>query len=227
MRRSSGDNLPTLALPVLAGSAGEAVDASSHADAVPHVPDCSEHHRIMELGIMAAMVQKDRYVRIGRGMYKAGIAGDIAPRAVLASLVFRPMMLCNMAVMVQKDSCSGTCKGGISGATVESPQLPSIVGRRHPCHGAQADSYGPVQLTIEILQLQHTDKVIDLGFAGPAHSLGFVVEETAELPHLQLVELWTGRCMPVVCNDRCRGRCPVDIDGRRCGAAATSSSCRS
>ena len=30
------------------------------------------------------------------------------------------------------------------------------------------------------------------------------VEETAELPQLQLVELWTGRCMPVVCNDRCR-----------------------
>ena len=30
------------------------------------------------------------------------------------------------------------------------------------------------------------------------------VEETAELPHLQLVEFWTGCCMPVVCNDRCR-----------------------
>ena len=29
MRRSSGDNLPTLALPVLAGSAGEVVDSSS------------------------------------------------------------------------------------------------------------------------------------------------------------------------------------------------------
>ena len=30
------------------------------------------------------------------------------------------------------------------------------------------------------------------------------VDETAELPQLQLVELRTGCCMPVVCNDRCR-----------------------
>ena len=29
------------------------------------------------------------------------------------------------------------------------------------------------------------------------------VEETAELPQLHLVELWTGCCMPVVCNDKC------------------------
>ena len=38
------------------------------------------------------------------GMYKAGIAGDTAPRAVLSSLVGRPMMLGIMAGMVQKDS---------------------------------------------------------------------------------------------------------------------------
>ena len=31
---------------------------------------------------------------------------------------------------------------------------------------------------------------------------------------VQLVELWTGRCMPVVCNDRCRGRCPVAVHRR-------------
>ena len=82
-------------------------------------PDFSENHRVMMLGIMAAMVQKDRYVRIGRGMYKAGIAGDIAPRAVLASLVRWPMMLCVMAVMVQNDSCSGMFKAGISGETAD------------------------------------------------------------------------------------------------------------
>ena len=71
-----------------------------------------------------------------------------------------------------------------------------------------------VRFTIEILQLQYIDKVIDVGFAGPAISWGSVVEETAELPQLQLVELWTGRCMPVVCNDRCRGRCPGAVHRR-------------
>ena len=35
--------------------------------------------------------------------------------------------------------------------------------RRHLCRGAQADSHGPVQETIEfLLQLQYTDKVIDV-----------------------------------------------------------------
>ena len=56
------------------------------------------------LGIMAGMVQMDRFARIGRGMCKAGIAGDIAPRAVIASLVGRLMMLGIMAGMVQMDS---------------------------------------------------------------------------------------------------------------------------
>ena len=40
------------------------------------------------------------------------------------------------------------------------PQLQFFDGRRHPCHGAQADSHGPVQKTREIL-LQYIDKVID------------------------------------------------------------------
>ena len=42
-------------------------------------------------------------------------------------------------------------------------------GRRHLCRGADADPFGPsVQKIIEILQLQYIDKVIDVGFAGPA-----------------------------------------------------------
>ena len=45
----------------------------------------------------------------------------------------------------------------------------------------------------QILHLQYIDKVINVGCAGPANSSGSVVEETAELPQLQLVELWTGR----------------------------------
>ena len=51
------------------------------------------------------------------------------------------------------------------------------------------------------------------------------VEETAELRQLQLVEFWTGCCMPVVCNDRCRVVDDVaqfiDGCGRPCDHAAT------
>ena len=59
-----------------------------------------------------------------------------------------------------------------------------------PVMGAEAASYGfTVQNTLEILPMQYIDKVIDVCCAGPANSSGSVVEETAELPQLQLVEL--------------------------------------
>ena len=58
-------------------------------------------------------------------------------------------------------------------------------GRRHLCRGADADRFVPsVQKIIEILQLQYIDKVIDVGFAGPA-VFGAIVEETVELPQLR------------------------------------------
>ena len=42
-------------------------------------------------------------------------------------------------------------------------------GRRHLRRGADADSYGPsFRKNLEFLQLQYIDKVIDVGFAGPA-----------------------------------------------------------
>ena len=41
---------------------------------------------------------------LGSGMYEAGIAGDIAPRAVLSSLVGWLMMLGIMAGMARMDS---------------------------------------------------------------------------------------------------------------------------
>ena len=56
--------------------------------------------RSMKLGRYA---QKDRYA-LGSGMYKAGFAGDIAPRAVLSSLIGWLMMLGIMSGMVQMDS---------------------------------------------------------------------------------------------------------------------------
>ena len=66
------------------------------------------------------MDQKDRY--------KAGFGGN-APRAVFSSLVRRPMMLCIMAVMVQKDSCSGMCKSGIAGDNAPRGVFSSLVRR--------------------------------------------------------------------------------------------------
>ena len=56
-------------------------------------------------------------------------------------------------------------------------------GRRNPCRVAEAHHY--VLLTIEILQLQFLDKVIDV----PVQvSQAQVVEVSAEIPQLQLVE---------------------------------------
>ena len=55
-------------------------------------------------------------------------------------------------------------------------------GRRHPGRGAERDSHGPVQETIEILQLQYTDKVIDV-LVVPVQFPSAGVEKTAELPH--------------------------------------------
>ena len=60
-----------------------------------------------------------------------------------------------------------------------------------------------VEKTIEIPQLQYIDKVVDVCCAGPA-SASAICEETVEITQLQLIEFWTGCCVPVVCNDRCR-----------------------
>ena len=55
--------------------------------------------------------------------------------------------------------------------SIEVEDVPVIIQRRgvrrHFCRGAEADSHGPVQETIDILQLQYTDKVIDVFCAGP------------------------------------------------------------
>ena len=53
------------------------------------------------------------------------------------SLVLRPMVLGIMAGMVQKDSCSGMCKAGIS------PQLQFLAGRRIPFVAAKTALHGP------------------------------------------------------------------------------------
>ena len=63
------------------------------------------------LGIMAGMDQDDSYC----GMYKAGIVGYDALRAVFPSLVGRPRVLAILAGMDQKDSCPRRTGFGFSG----------------------------------------------------------------------------------------------------------------
>ena len=60
-----------------------------------------------------------RYGPEGRSscIYKAGIAGYFAPRAVFTSLVGRPRMLGILAGTDLKYSCSGMCKAGFSGVS--------------------------------------------------------------------------------------------------------------
>ena len=55
-------------------------------------------------------------------------------------------------------------------------------GRRHLCRGAETNSCGLVQETIEILQLQYTDKFIVV-LVVPVQFPSVGVEKTAELPH--------------------------------------------
>ena len=52
-------------------------------------------------------------------------------------------MLGIMAGMVQKDSGSVMCKAGISGQTVEIPQLQFLAGRRFPFRAALTTLHGP------------------------------------------------------------------------------------
>ena len=80
--------------------------------------------------------------------------------------------------------------------TVEVPQLQLVdlfePGRRHLCRGAEADSHGPVQETIEIFQLLYIDKVVDV-LVVPVQLPSAGVEKTAELPQLQLSSSGQGR----------------------------------
>ena len=70
----------------------------------------------------ANMNQKDRC----GCMYKAGIAGYFAPRAVFLSLVGRPRVLRILAGTDLKYSCSGMCKAGFSGVSAPHAVLPEV-----------------------------------------------------------------------------------------------------
>ena len=62
-------------------------------------------------------------------------------------------------------------------------------GRRLPCHGAEDVSLGPVQQTIEILQLQSIDQVFDV-LVVQFQQIRAKSWETVEIPQLQLVEFF-------------------------------------
>ena len=68
-------------------------------------------------------------------------------------------------------------------------------GRRHPCHGAVADSFGP--LAIVIPQLQYIDGVFDV-LVTQVQQICAKSWETVEIPQLQLVspgQLLLARCV--------------------------------
>ena len=62
-----------------------------------------------------ASSSRGRARRRQRQRHVSGFPGDVLLRAVFLSVVDRPEVPCIMAVMVQKDSCSGMCKAGIAG----------------------------------------------------------------------------------------------------------------
>ena len=70
----------------------------------------------------ADMNQKDRC----SCMYKAGIAGYYAPRAVFPSPFGRPRVLRILADTDLKYSCSGMCKSGFSGVSAPRAVLPEV-----------------------------------------------------------------------------------------------------
>ena len=76
--------------------------------------------------------------------------------------------------------------------------------RRQLCRGAEAVSLGPVQKTIEILQLQFIDKMVDFCCAGPADSsLLSVRRQSRSHSSSSSIRAWTRSLpCPLVCNDR-------------------------
>ena len=83
-----------------------------------HAATCSSSSS----SVTADMDQKDRC----GCMYKAGIAGYFAPRAVFPSLVGRPRVLRILAGTDLKYSCSGMCKAGFSGVSAPHAVLPEV-----------------------------------------------------------------------------------------------------
>ena len=92
-------------------------------------------------------------------------------------------------------------------------------GRRHPCRGAEAVSFGPVQQTTEIHQLHSINQVFDVPVAQDQLFTGAGREKLVEIPQLHSSHSCLDKVVhtPVVCN----GRCPDGSDAVcRCYAGA-------
>ena len=137
-------------------------------------------------------------------MYKAGIAGDIAPPAVFVSLVGRPRMLVILADMDQEDSCSGIYKAGISGysapravfsSLVRWPMFFNITAAMDPMDSCDIVPMFRLQITAESPQLQSV-QVVDILFV-PQRQIPMVqaIRQTTVIPQLLFDFRWS---MPFV-----------------------------
>ena len=80
-------------------------------------------------------------------MYKAGIAGYFAPRAVFPSLG-RPRVLRILADTDLKYSCSGMCKAGFSGVSAPRAVLPEAYRKIGSCVRWRLFFSGPLYLVV-------------------------------------------------------------------------------
>ena len=110
-------------------------------------------------------------------MFKAGISGYNALRAVFSSLVRRPMMLGIMAFMDQKDSGSVIYYAGVAGDNAPRAVflgLQAHDARHHGRFGPEGQSrygaHGQTVQTVESPQLQSI-QVVDISFAAQRQSL--------------------------------------------------------
>ena len=136
-------------------------------------------------GILVGLDQKDSSAQ-------AGYSGRDAPRAVLFSLVRRPMMLGIMTGMDLKDSCSGMYKAGSAGETGNSA-VAVPAGRRLPFRAAKTALHGPA------LSEDHRDFAVAVhgdrcpccaGRAGSLFRRGSVLLYTvAEVPVVQVEQV--------------------------------------
>ena len=125
-----------------------------------------------------------------------------------------------MPVVVLTGAYGSDTAGNCGGAAVAARRFFGP-GRRHLCRGAERQFPMVLFRTIEILQLQYTDKVIDV----PVVSVQFPsagVEMTGELPRCSRRALDKVVDMPVCATTSARGAVQQGC-GRCCVHAATSS----
>ena len=159
-----------------------------------------------------------RYCRQDRDAWHLGRYGPEGPFRVF--LLFTRPLVCN-------DRCHGLWGAGNCGISTVAVHLQGL---QHPCHGAQCRFPWSCSVNHRVLQWQYPDKVIDVGCAGTAYSLGYFVANGQPSSH-SCSSLNSG---PVVACPLCATTDAVvdvltqfiDVGGRRCGAAATSSICR-